>query len=726
MGIKKDCGTLEPHALRGSCRCRTAIRRADTADITQGIAISDLPKGLSADLAEKVLGMTSQVNLKELKLSDNRIQSLWRLRNLKKLEYLRADFNDLQDLRGLEDLQNLKRVYVHRNFISSIEPLANKPLLEELSINHNNISSLEPLSSSPKLKILLAHNNEIANIKGLENAKDLEKIFIFKNKLTNLDGVEKLKSLKVFLFSEDSKTLPESEKQRVSALFTEKRNTKILIIGGVLGLLILILVSMVSFKFWEKWRLRKEKRREFLRLRKLFATQNASFFDSKKLLRQWWNNLEPQWKRAFNVQLDNGYSLFLPNSSELRELVNSNFFRIQAENLTNLSGLQNCTKLERLSFYDETPEFLQSFVDLTFLGRFRNLKKIEFSTDEIKKVESFANLSKMFKIVIASQDIPYTPKGSIVDITQQTSLRYKYPIVAIGNFEGLHFGHSKLLNRLYSRATDTGGEALVLTYRAHTREHFLKMDNRPIEPYMILERKHKEHLLFHKFGVHSILYLDFDEVAHFTAEEFFKKILLEKLHIREIVCGHDTRFGKGKEGDYRLLMKLGKPYGIKVRLVDPLIMSGEIVCSKLIREKIKKGEINGIRRYLSRNYSVVGTVEKGRKIGGSLGFPTLNLSPKEEFKIYPAEGVYITHTKIGDKGYYGLTNIGFAPTVRSDERKKTIENYLYKFNKNIYGREVKVEFLRFLRAEKKFASQAELMAQLKKDLEALKQYIRVH
>ena len=104
----------------------------------------------------------------------------------------------------------------------------------------------------------------------------------------------------------------------------------------------------------------------------------------------------------------------------------------------------------------------------------------------------------------------------------------------------------------------------------------------------------------------------------------------------------------------------------------------------------------------------------------------MNLSPKEEFKIYPAEGVYITHTKIGDKGYYGLTNIGFAPTVRSDERKKTIENYLYKFNKNIYGREVKVEFLRFLRAEKKFASQAELMAQLKKDLEALKQYIRVH
>ena len=98
----------------------------------------------------------------------------------------------------------------------------------------------------------------------------------------------------------------------------------------------------------------------------------------------------------------------------------------------------------------------------------------------------------------------------------------------------------------------------------------------------------------------------------------------------------------------------------------------------------------------------------------------------EPHKIYPAEGVYITHTRVGDKGYYGLTNVGFAPTVRDDERTKTIENYLYKFNEKIYGQEVKVEFLQFLRAEKKFASHKELVAQLKSDLRSLKQFIRVH
>ncbi len=674
-----------------------------------------------------IKGIENLVNLKELKLSDNRITSLRRIKNLKKLEYLRADFNDLHDLKGLENLSNLKRVYVKRNFLSSIEPLADKPLLEELSISYNKITSLQPLKTSPKLKILLVQHNSLSNIEGLEGLLELERVFIFKNRLTNLEGVQKLKKLKVFMFSQESKILPEVEKEKVRRFFARKKAFKFGFGGGLLVLFCLGFFGYILVKISIKMKRRKERKKEFLRLRKLFANQKASFFDNKNLLYQWWNNLEDQWKRIFNVQLDNGSSLFFPKEYELRDLLNSRFFRMRGDNLTNLSGLKNCTKLERLSFYNESPKFLKLFSDLNFLARFANLKRVEFSTSEVRKIKDFAKLEKMFEIVTPLSEIPYTPEGSIIDISDDTQVRYKYPIVAIGNFEGLHLGHAKILNRLYARAEDTGGEALVLTYRVHTREHFLKKANKPIEPYMILEKEHKENMLFHKFGVHSILYLDFEkEVVNLSAEDFFKKILLEKLHIREIVCGHDTRFGKDRTGDYRLLVELSKPYGIKVRLVEPLMMGDEIVCSRLIREKIKQGEVNSLKRYLSRNYSIVGTVAQGRKIGGKLGFPTLNLTPKEPCKLYPAQGVYITHTKIGNKGYYGLTNIGFAPTIREDLSEKTIENYLYKFSKSIYGQEVKIVFLQYLREEKKFASRDELVQQMKKDLKLLRQYIRVH
>ncbi len=674
-----------------------------------------------------IKGIENLVNLKELKLSDNRITSLQRLKNLKKLEYLRADFNDLHDLKGLENLLNLRRVYVKRNFISSIEPLANKPLLEELSISYNKIVSLQPLRTSTKLKILLVQHNLLTDIKGLERLVNLERVFIFKNRLTSLEGVQNLKKLKVFMFSQESEILPEAEKEKVRKFFARKKAFRFGIGGGLLVLFCLAFFGYILINIAKRVKRRKERRKEFLRLRKLFENQKASFFDNKKRLYQWWNNLDEQWKRIFNVQLDNGSSLFFPREDELRMLVNSRFFRMRGDNLTNLGGLRNCTKLERLSFYNEGPRFLKLFSDLNFLARFSVLKKIEFSTRDVQKIKNFARLEKMFEIVVPASEIPYTAKGSFIDVSDDIQVRYKYPIVAIGNFEGLHLGHAKILNRLYARAEDTGGEALVLTYRVHTREHFLKKGNKPIAPYMILEKDHKENLLFHKFGVHSILYLDFEnQVVNLTAEEFFEEILIRKLHIREIVCGHDTRFGKDRKGDYKLLTELAKPYGIHIRLVDPLMMGDEIVCSRLIRQKIENGDINGIKRYLSRNYSIVGTVEAGRKIGGKLGFPTLNLEPKQAYKLYPAQGVYITHTKIGNKGYYGLTNIGFAPTVRQDIKKKTIENYLHKFSGSLYGQEVKIVFLQYLRGEKKFASKSDLVQQLKEDLKMLKQYIRVH
>ncbi len=674
-----------------------------------------------------IQGLKNLTNLKILKLSDNRIKSIKVLKNLINLEYIRFDFNDLYDLQGLENLTKLNRVYVNNNFVSSIVPLADKPELEELYINDNNISSLLPLENNKKLKILQASNNLLQNIDGLSSLERLEKVYIFNNDLVSLEGVQNLKKLDIFGYSEDSKILPEKEKDKVRKLFSRKKKIKISVVSALIFISLSVFFIVFFVKSTLKIRYRRLKKKEFLRLRKLFLTKTAGYFDNDVRLYQWWDNLSIQWRRLFNVELDNGASLFVPKPSDLRKILTISFLEINAENLKDLSGLTNCTELRYLRFYNESQKFLDLFSNIEFFKRFPKLKKLRFSTGKVRKIKNFAKLDEQFKIVIPEKESDFVKKGSIIDLPCEKKLRYKYPIVAIGNFEGLHLGHAKILNRLYSRSQDTGGEALVLTYKVHTREHFLKIANKPVDPYMILDKRNKENLLFHKFGMHSILYLDFGQgLSELPAEEFFKKILVDKLHIREIICGYDTRFGKGREGDYILLLKLSEPYKIRVRLVEPLLVGGQVVRSELIRNMIKNGEIAGIKNFLSRPYSISGTVMEGKKIGGVLGFPTLNVNPTEKYKLYPPKGVYITRTFVGGVGYYGLTNIGFAPTIRENEKIKTIENYLHKFKGKVYGQEVNVMFLKFLRDEKKFASRKELVEQIKVDLGKLKQYIRVN
>ncbi len=729
LGYGKSVRKPEDVRLEGLL-CRKALLLY-SSEITNLSGVKNLTHienlSCSYNKITNIQGLKNLTNLKILKLSDNRIKSLEILKNLKDLEYLRVDFNDLQDLKGLEELSKLNRVYADNNFISSLAPLADKPELEELYINDNSIVSLLPLKNNTKLKMLQASNNQLQNIDGLSSLENLEKVYIFNNNLVSLEGVQNLRKLDIFAYSENSEILPDEEKDKVRDLFAKKKKFRVSIASASVSILIFGLVIVFLVKLILRIRVNRKRRREFLRLHKLFLDKTAGYFDNDARLYQWWENLNHQWRRVFNVELDNGASLFVPKPSDLRKILTITFLEINVEDLSDLSGLNNCTELRYLRFYNEKQKFLDLFSNIEFLNRFPKLEKLRFSTGKIRKIKNFAKLNEKFRVAIPENESDFVKSGSIIELPCERRLRYKYPIVAIGNFEGLHLGHAKILNRLYSRAQDTGGEALILTYKVHTREHFLKLANKPIAPYMVLDKKHKENLLFHKFGVHSILYLDFEQgLSELPAEEFFKTILVDKLHIREIICGYDTRFGKGREGDYKLLLKLSEPYKIRVRLVEPLLVGGKIVRSELIRDMIKNGEIAGIKNFLSRPYSISGTVMEGKKIGGVLGFPTLNVKPIQEYKLYPPKGVYITHTFIGGIGYYGLTNIGFAPTIRDSEKTETIENYLYKFKGKVYGQEVNVVFLKFLRDEKKFASRKELVEQIKIDLEKLKRYIRVH
>jgi len=318
-------------------------------------------------------------------------------------------------------------------------------------------------------------------------------------------------------------------------------------------------------------------------------------------------------------------------------------------------------------------------------------------------------------------DFP-TLKPNIVNLGKQ-SIKFEYPIVVIGNFEGIHLGHDKILKKLKLTEQTTGGQSVVLTYKYHTSEFFAKKNSKNIKPYMLLEPGEKERILLEKYKVHSILYLGFNEkIFNLSAENFIREILIKKIGAKEIICGYDTHFGKNRLGNYHLLLKMAVPLGLKIHLVNPHKIDGTIISSNKIRFLITHGYMQQVREFLGRDYSISGKVVGGKKKGRENGFPTMNISPIQKNKLYPGQGVYITLTKIDEKSYYGLTNIGVAPTLKTDN-KIIIENYLCNFSGNLYDKLVRVNFLKYLRRETKFKNHQELIGQIKMDVEELKKFM---
>ncbi|MGL5650276.1 MAG: bifunctional riboflavin kinase/FAD synthetase [Paraclostridium sp.] len=281
-------------------------------------------------------------------------------------------------------------------------------------------------------------------------------------------------------------------------------------------------------------------------------------------------------------------------------------------------------------------------------------------------------------------------------------------VVTIGNFDGIHKGHIKLIKEAVKEAKTKNYKSVVFTFENHPMRYF-RADS--IKHIITNEEKVK---IFEDLGVDIVFMIPFDEyMTKISATDFVKTILHEKLKCKMVIVGHDFTFARNKEGNAGLLESLGENYNMKVKVIEPIKIKGIRVSSSYIRNLINDGNVSEIKDFLGRNYFLEGEVIHARKIGRTIGFPTANLKAEDKL-IIPKNGIYAVKVYIKNKVYYGATNIGYNPTVNG--KALSIETNIIDFDEEIYGEIIRVEFLYRIRDEKKFNSLDELKSQLRKDV----------
>ncbi|MBC8145451.1 MAG: bifunctional riboflavin kinase/FAD synthetase [bacterium] len=280
-------------------------------------------------------------------------------------------------------------------------------------------------------------------------------------------------------------------------------------------------------------------------------------------------------------------------------------------------------------------------------------------------------------------------------------------VITIGTFDGVHAGHRAIIDALVAKAIEIRGRSVVVTFDPHPQVVLRrKGDSVPL----LTSAQERDELLG-ELGVDIVVVLEFTQQTAATSWEEFMENLLQKVGVAHIVFGHDHAFGSGRKGTAEALREMGRERGFDVTEVGPLIVDGEPVSSTKIRRAISEGNLPAAEHFLGRPYSVTGTVVRGDGRGRSLGIPTANVRPLEPSKLIPGNGVYCVAMIVDDKRLAGMANIGVRPTF-TDGSERTLEVNLFDFDQDIYDQVVTVEFLRFIREERKFNDADEFLAQL--------------
>ncbi|MBI5809805.1 MAG: bifunctional riboflavin kinase/FAD synthetase [Deltaproteobacteria bacterium] len=294
----------------------------------------------------------------------------------------------------------------------------------------------------------------------------------------------------------------------------------------------------------------------------------------------------------------------------------------------------------------------------------------------------------------------------------------KGPVITLGNFDGIHAGHRLILRKVAERARRLGSPSAVYTFEPHP----MKVVSPLRCPPLILDSEDKKALI-------KALGIDLLVLARFTKEfaalhprEFVEDVLVEGLNVREVWVGRSFSFGKGKLGTVDYLKELGSEFGFKVYIIPPYKMGGRVVSSSRIRGLINEGSVAEAARLIGREFSIKGMVVKGKEVGVEIGFPTANLKVASE--LIPRDGVYAGRAVIDNRRYMAAVNIGTAPTFGGKGR--TVETHIIGFRKNIYGKKMRVEFLRRLRDEKEFKSKDALVRQIQRDVQRVKTLIKTN
>lgn len=287
--------------------------------------------------------------------------------------------------------------------------------------------------------------------------------------------------------------------------------------------------------------------------------------------------------------------------------------------------------------------------------------------------------------------------------------------LALGNFDGIHKGHQELISKAVRAAKRHGIKSAVFTFSNHPRNSIA--GQKPVKN--ILSREEKAALI-ENMGVDYLFDIEFTEdIQTMSAEAFIKDLLLGKFNAAETFCGFNYRFGYKASGNVKMLKAYAKELGFTANEMHPVTVDGEVVSSTLIRGLIKSGEVDECYKYLGRNYDIGGEVVVGNRLGKSIGFPTSNIQIDESM-VTPPNGVYITYCIYNGTKYPSITNVGVKPTI--GEYKKNMETHIFNFDKELYGKHIKVEFLKMTRDEVKFGSVEELSQQIAKDCQQAKEY----
>lgn len=283
-------------------------------------------------------------------------------------------------------------------------------------------------------------------------------------------------------------------------------------------------------------------------------------------------------------------------------------------------------------------------------------------------------------------------------------------IITIGTFDGVHLGHQEIFNVLINNAKNNGCRSFVLTFEPHPR-----MVIQPNSQLKLLTTFQEKVEILEKMGIDNLLVIPFTkEFSQLTPEEFFRKYILEGLGVKKMVIGYDHHFGKGRDGDEQKIRELGSANNFEVQKTEAVTINETVVSSSKIRNALSEGEVKNAAQMLGRNYSFSGIVVVGDKRGRELGFPTANIQLENGLKLVPKNGVYTVKVFLEDGIFDGVMNIGLRPTFK--ETKIVLsEVHILNFNEDIYGKQIRVEFIARIRDEKKFGSKEELIKQIEID-----------
>lgn len=290
---------------------------------------------------------------------------------------------------------------------------------------------------------------------------------------------------------------------------------------------------------------------------------------------------------------------------------------------------------------------------------------------------------------------------------------FRNAVLTIGTFDGVHTGHTAILDKVKSEALSCNGESVVITFHPHPRR-ILSNADAPALLTSLEERIDR----FNVIGIDHLVIVAFDPVfSALSANDYIKEFLVNLFHPKVIVIGYDHRFGQGRTGDYALLKEMGTAFGYTVCEIPEKMLDASRISSTHIRHALLGGDLSTANSLLSYPYQLQGEVIEGDKLGRTLGFPTANLALNDSDKLIPASGVYAVKVELNQKGLIrhetGMMNIGYRPTVNGRERR--IEVHIFNFDEDIYHQTLKVSLIAYTRKEMKFSGLDTLKQQLRQD-----------